>query len=93
MAANGFEQLGRERKARAIVEQIWRAVPRVARTREDLPEFVAKMTPEQRDGWAAAADKQTPSDETWDRVVAIVREKVQDERRWQGMLDDARAAS
>lgn len=93
MATNGFERLGRETKARAIADQIWRGTPVEHRTSEKLPQAVARMTPDERDGWAVAADKRTPSGATWDRVVEIVREKVQDERRWRGQLDDVRAAS
>lgn len=93
MATNGFEELGRERKARAIAEQIWRGTPVDQRTSPKLPLVVERMTPDERDGWAVAADKRTPSGATWDRVVEIVREKVQDERRWMGQLDDVRAAS
>lgn len=93
MAANSFEQLGREKKARAIADQIWRGTPIEQRMNLDLPTVVSRMTPDERDGWAVAADKRTPSGATWDRVVEIVREKVLDEQRWRGQIEDVRAAS
>lgn len=91
--SNGFEQLGRERKAFAIALTVWAMIPREHRTRTDLGACLAKLSQPERDAMAEKASKNPPSEKTWERVCALIDEKSAEERRFVSMLDDHRAAS
>lgn len=94
---SAYERLGRELKAQRIARKIWAHLPRELRTDPRVPEAFSQASAEERRGWAeAAADKpvkKVPSDLTWNRVTALLAEKVADERRWLGQLEQPRAAS
>lgn len=79
---NAYEQIGRERKARAIAHRIWADVPREHRTRTDLPRVVALATHEERAAVAEAAGRKAPSPETWNRVTQLIADRVAEERHW-----------
>ena len=89
MAANAFEQLGREKKARAIADAIWKGIDREYRTDGRIPGALAAQ-PAARDQVARDAGyKKSPSEKTWARVVELVREKVADERHWLSLEERA----
>lgn len=83
MPANAFEQLGREKKARAIADLIWKRTQREMRTNPQLPAAVAALDePARASIGVEAGYRKCPSAKTWARVVELVREKVADERHW-----------
>lgn len=90
---NAFEQLGREKKARAIATVVWRMIDPELRTRSDLGASIADLPQEERDSAARAAGQKSPSADTWERVCAMIDEKAAEERHMVAFLDRLEAAS
>lgn len=92
-ATNPFETIGRAAKARAIARAIWHNTPRTVRTDRGFPAAVSDIPAEDRLAWAEHAAQKKPSDATWAVVVEVIREFVEDERRYMGQLEDPRASA
>jgi hypothetical protein len=84
-----YESMARERKALAIAETIWAAVPRG----EQAPEMVRRIAvaaPSFRAGFARAAKQRPPSAETWAAVVAHLERWAEAEQRRPAKVGGAR---
>lgn len=77
---NPHEALARQKKAAAIVSQIWRTLTPEDRVSDALPAAVERMERSTRDAWARHAGQTVPSEATWALVVADLRERIADER-------------
>lgn len=69
-----YERLGRERKAARIAARV--PFGQSDERNEWMLKRLADATPEERAQFAADAGCNPPSDETWRRVVEIVRERI-----------------
>lgn len=86
MPGSLFERRGRETKARAIADFLWKNTPRELRSNPKLEDEIAAMPePDRASAGVQAGYKKCPSRETWARVVRLIREKVAEERHWAGL--------
>lgn len=86
---NPYRDGRRERKAQAIARFLWAQIPRADRTNRMLPAGVAAVEQAERDGFARHAGQLSPSPRCWERVVELVREKIDDERHWLSIEESA----
>jgi hypothetical protein len=85
---NVYRDARRERKAQAVARFLWPRIPREDRTNLKLPGCIAAVEQNARDEFARQAGQLSPSPKCWTRVAELVRERVEDERRWLS-LDEA----
>lgn len=88
-AHSPFLNQARERKAHAISRLIWSHMTPEQRTDPRMADRVAAMDQGERDAWAWQAAVMVPSQESWDLVVAKIRERVLDEMHWRGVVEAA----
>lgn len=77
--SNPYEQNAREKKAQAIVGLVWAAWTAEDRRSHALVHAVEQLEEAGRIRLAAAAGQKRPSAETWERVVQLLAERVQQE--------------